>query len=202
MDYDKVELASYWDEGKEKIIRITVLDYKTYLENKDKDKISSFLFQRLHSRYINPFKFESDDFKKKNKNGFAMMATYCLLIETLQSFKNGWGDSDKKSEKAFKQFFTNNPHFKELKDLGGKFYKQIRCGILHQGETIGGWKISREGIALFKENTIDAVLFGERLELSLKDYCDNLRFKEWDSEIWDNFRVKMRKIILNTIPNS
>lgn len=201
---DKVELARYWDKNKGKLIKVTVSNYKAYLKDKDKERISNFIFQRLHSRYINPFKFENDDFIEKNKNGFAMMAAYCLLVETLQSFKNGWGDSDRKSGEAFTQFFKNNPHFKELNNKGKEFYKHIRCGILHQGETTGGWKISRKGIDLYKEedNTIDAFVFGQRLELSLEDYSKDLQIKEWDSEEWDNFRVKMRKIIFNTVPNN
>ena len=128
-----------------------------------------------------------------------MMANLCLLIETLQSFKNGWGDSNRKSEKAFKQFFNNNIYFEELKQKGSVIYKNVRCGILHQGETTGGWKVTREGKKLYDDdtNTIDAVKFAEGMVSSLNDYREDLIKSEWDSEIWDNFRTKMRKVIHN-----
>ena len=95
--------------------------------------------------------------------------------------------------------FKGNPHFKELKQKGSIIYKNIRCGILHQGETTGGWKITREGKKLYdsKTNTLNAVLFAERMERSLSDYRKGLITSEWDSEIWDNFRTKMRKVIQN-----
>lgn len=127
------------------------------------------------------------------------MANLCLLIETLQSFKNGWGDSDRRSKKAFKQFFHNNFHFTELNQKASLIYKNVRCGILHQGETTGGWKITRKGTNFYDNNTntLDAVIFAERMKMSLCDYRESLKSSEWDSEIWDNFRTKMRKIIQN-----
>jgi len=127
------------------------------------------------------------------------MASNCLLIETLQSFKNGWGDTDRRSKEAFKQFLTSNPNFTELNQISNDIYKNIRCGILHQGETTGGWKITREGIILYDNNkkTLNAVIFNLRMEKALSDYRDDLKVSKWDSEIWDNFRTKMRKIIRN-----
>jgi hypothetical protein len=127
------------------------------------------------------------------------MASLCLLVETLQSFKNGWADSDRKSRKAFKQFFKDNIDFPELKDKGSEVYENIRCGILHQGETTGGWKIIRKGKEFYcgDTNTLDAVLFSERMKKSLHSYSEDLLKSEWDAEIWDNFRTKMRKVISN-----
>ena len=196
---DNIELARFYDDEKEELVTVTVSGYNKLIESKDRNGISCFLYHRLYSRYLKPFIFGSRDYKDKYKNGFSMMANFCLLVETIQSFKNGWGDSHKKSELAFKQFFNNNSNFIELNQKGSIIYKNIRCGILHQGETAGGWKITREGKVLFDNstNTIDAVLFAERLEKSLKDYSENLKTSEWDSELWDNFRTKMRKVVKN-----
>lgn len=196
---DHIELARFYDGETKKLIKITISDYDKMIDGKDKDRIAYFVFNRLFSRYIRPYSFNNSEYTSKYKNGFSIMASLCLLVETLQSFKNGWGDSDRKSEKAFKEFFENNTHFKELKQQGSIIYKNIRCGILHQGETTGGWKITREGKKLYdnKTNTLDAVLFAERMEHSLSDYSKSLITSEWDSEIWDNFRTKMRKVIQN-----
>jgi len=195
---DSIELARFYDE-KDELNTITISDYNDMIERKDKDGIAEFIFFRLFSRYIRPFSFDNSEYKKKYKNGFSIMANLCLLIETLQSFKNGWGDSNSNSQKAFKHFFHNNPHFKELKQKAPEIYKNVRCGILHQGETTGGWKITRK-VEIFydpKTKTIDAVMFAEQMEKCLCDYRKDLKTAEWDSETWDNFRTKMRKIIKN-----
>jgi len=195
-----VELARYFDGDTEKVV--TVSEYQKLILNKDKDALAKFIFERLSSRYINPFEEHGSTYKQKN--GFSMMANYCLLIETLQSFKNGWGDSNRKSNKAFKQFFTDNSDFEELNNKGAEIYDHIRCGILHQGETTGGWKITRIGCTLVdKENrVIDAYLFGKKLKSNLNAYKKCLVDNEWDSKEWNNFRTKMSKIINNTLIKS
>jgi hypothetical protein len=127
-----------------------------------------------------------------------------LLIETLQSFKNGWEDSQGKSMEAFTQFLSTETKFakvfKSKKQKEG-FYKNIRCGILHQGETTGGWTINRnrKGKNLFDNSTfeVNSIVFAIELEASLKNYSEKLKTEKWDSETWDNFRTKMRKIISN-----
>ena len=196
---DNIELARFYDDEKQKLITITVSDYNKLIDSEDRNGIAHFIFNRLFSRYIRPYNFDNLEYKEKFKNGFSIIANLCLLVETLQSFKNGWGDSDGKSKKAFEQFFNNNTRFAELKQKGSAIYKNVRCGILHQGETMGGWKITRKGIMLYDSatNTLDAVIFAERMKLSLYDYRDSLINSKWDSEIWDNFRTKMRKVISN-----
>ena len=194
---DAIELARYFDIDRNALVTVTVSDYQGYLREKNKDEIAVFILNRLSSRYIVPYKFDNCEFKERHKNGFSMMASYCLLIETLQSFINGWGDSNRRSQKAFEDFFKNDQRFKEMSSLGKEIYKNVRCGILHQGETTGGWKITREGRNLIELDSkrLDAVLFGQYLEASLIEYSDSLRSSEWDSEVWDNFRTKMRKTI-------
>ena len=194
----KIVLGRYFDkDGNEHVI--TINDYQNMVKEKNQDRIADFIYGRLHSRYINPFTNEDDVFIKYYKNGFSMMANFCLLIETLESFKNGWGDSDRRSSLAFKCFFSADPNFKELKNKGKQVYDNVRCGILHQGETTGGWKITRKSSKFYDEktNTINAFQFSEKIEKSLDNYRKQLKIAEWDSELWDNFRRKMRKIISN-----
>lgn len=195
---DSIELARYYDD-KQSLITITVSDYNKLIKGKDREELSNFIFNRLFSRYIKPYRFNNSEYQEQYKNGFSIMANLCLLIETLQSFKNGWGDSDRRSKKAFKQFFKNDSNFTELNQKAASIYKNIRCGILHQGETTGGWKITRKGLNFYDNSThtLDAVIFADRMEKSLKDFRESLRTSDWDSEVWDNFRTKMRKIIHN-----
>ncbi len=193
-----IELARWFDkDGAE--TKVTIQKYLTLVSNQDKDQISTFIFYRLHSRYLKPFQFADKKFLMEFKNGFSIMANCCLLIETLQSFKNGWGDSNQKSQQAFRQFFSTESNFSMFKEKSQEFYTNVRCGILHQGETTGGWTVNRIGKNIFdsKKLVVDSVSFAKELEQSLKNYSDNLKASKWDDAPWDNLRIKMRKIISN-----
>ena len=122
------------------------------------------------------------------------MANCCLCIEAFQSFKNGWGETPKGGDKIFDDFFNKHNGLKEFSK--NEFYKHIRCGILHQGETTGGWRIRREG-PLLENKTINASKFLKRLHQVLKAHVKELRNSEWDSKTFYNCRVKMQKIIDN-----
>lgn len=175
---------------------ITVGKYNKLLEEKNKKEIANFIYNRLYSRYIKPFEFDDKDYKIEHKNGFSMMANACLLIETLQSFREGLGDSNGKSGSLFKNFFEANNNFEIFRS--NNFYKDVRCGILHQGETTGGWKINRKKkTPLLDDTNINANKFIKELEKSLRTYRVCLKKEAWDSETWDNLRTKMRTIIKN-----
>lgn len=193
-----IELARYFDNtGILQII--TVSQYNGFIANKDQNSIANFIYHRLHSRYLKPFQFNDKVFVEQFKNGFSIMANCCLLIETLQSFKNGWEDSSNKSSLAFKEFLSTETNFLVFKNKEKEFYTNIRCAILHQGETTGGWKINRDGVHLFDSTdyVVDSIIFSRELEKSLRAYCEKLKTEQWDSEIWDNFRTKMRRILSN-----
>jgi hypothetical protein len=198
-----IELARYFNNNGNKKT-VTIADCNSYVDRQERDLIAEFIFRRLQSRYLKPFQFEDQKYTQQFKNGFSIMANCCLLIETLQSFKNGWEDSQGKSMEAFTQFLSTETKFakvfKSKKQKEG-FYKNIRCGILHQGETTGGWTINRnrKGKNLFDNSTfeVNSIVFAIELEASLKNYSEKLKTEKWDSETWDNFRTKMRKIISN-----
>ena len=67
-------------------------------------------------------------------SGFAVMALDCLLIETLQQFREGVAETKGRSKRYFVSFLRNTrfkEHFKTEK-MAEDFYDWIRCGILHQ----------------------------------------------------------------------
>ena len=172
---------------------ITVGRYREMEENRDVEGIIDFFGERIKERYITPFSH------KEIKNGFIMMASACLMIESLQSFWQGWKKSPN-SSLAFCQFFSRNPRFDAIRGLTDEFYANIRCGIMHQGETTAGWHIRRDKQELFdsKTKTIDATIFLAEMENALNDYCNALRSDEWDSEVWNRFRKKMNNVCSNT----
>lgn len=196
-EFENISLAKYKKDNE--VINITIEKYNEYVSDKNRQAIAEFLYQRLYTRYLKPFEFENEEYRENYKNGFSIMANCCLLIETLESFKNGWGNTYRKSNIAFKKFFDSESNFKDFQGISNEFYTNVRCGILHQGETTLGYKINRNGTTLYDSNTktISAFLFAERMKISLENYKTKLIEEDWDSETWDNFRVKMRKIIEN-----
>jgi hypothetical protein len=186
---------------------VTIEKYKNMVNDQDKDGIANFLYERFSERYIIPLK----NVPQSKKNGFIIMAVGCFMIETLESFQHGWpntndrilfnGERIGKGKAAFRYFFNRYEHFGDFKNYEDDFYKNIRCGILHQSETTNGWRILRSGPLFIKESkTINATKFLNRLDKCLKSYCDKLRRSEWDSEIWKNLRKKVNAICRNCNP--
>lgn len=171
-------------------------DYKQLDEGKNKVRIADFVFKRLSERYLIPLENVPSEFK----SGFSLMANSCLLIETYESFRQGWDSTEGSNSRTFKTFFYREHGFVIFKSDAYDFYSNIRCGILHQGETKGGWKITRKKDApLFNrvEKTINAAKFFKELRKSLEAYRDLLKTADWDSKVWVNCRKKIYFIIEN-----
>ena len=71
----------------------------------------------------------------------ALVIAASLFIETFISFKRGYQETPyKKAEILFNSFFKDETN--ELSIFSSiNFYKDIRCAILHQGET-RKWKLN------------------------------------------------------------
>ncbi len=95
-----VILATILDEKKNRIQHITNHQYNEMLAANppDKSAIAEMVYHRFFGRYIKPFLFEDKRYKKFYKNGFAMMASSCLLIEALESFYQGLEETPKRRE--------------------------------------------------------------------------------------------------------
>ncbi len=175
----------------------TVSKYLAMEKAKDRDGIANFIRERFHERYIQPFE------NNPNKSGFIMMASACLMIEALESFWNGWRKSPN-SALAFCQFFDREDRFSLLRGHVQEFYAHVRCGIMHQAETTGGWHIRRDlGVLLdASTKTVDATVFLTEMEGSLADYCSRLNTAAWESEDWKKLRKKMKDVCANTQPEA
>jgi len=169
---------------------VTISNYLGMEKEKDKAGIIEFIRSRFTERYITPLRCDPE-----LKHGFCTMAICCLMIETLESFWRGW-DNSKKSELAFCSFFDRNQNLSTFNGYVTDFYKNVRCGILHQAETMNGWHIRRDG-SLFEAQTktINATLFHDEMEICLNYYCSTLEQSDWDSTTWEYFREKMKAII-------
>jgi len=176
-------------------------------EQKNRKEIAQFVYDRFHQRYLLPFEILERE-APKGKSGFAQMAVCCLMIEAMESFRNGWNDTmddakDEKCEKIpgrkiFCNFFSHFDDLKEFQEIGSEFYRSIRCGILHQAESQNGWRIVRtKGVPLLNvdNRTINPTIFRRRMKKALQAYCDEL--KSGNETVWEQFKTKMAYIILN-----
>jgi hypothetical protein len=172
-----------------------VADYNRAVCNEDRHAIAEAIRRRFTERYILPVS------ESKAKHGFTIMAICCLMIESLESFREGWKSSDGRDKEAFRFFFAREAAFAAFIGYEDYFHRNVRCGILHQGETYHGWKIVRSGV-LFDQTTrtINAALFLRKLKGLLDDFCDGLKVADWKSDEWKAINRKMRALCFNCKP--
>lgn len=170
----------------------TLRQYKTARDAENRQEIAEAIQRRFTERYIEPA------LRPRVRHGFTMMAISCLMIEAFVSLQKGWKTSDGKGELAVSTFFDESDHFREFRGHGKAFYKNVRCGILHQAETSEGWKIVRTGPLFDLEtHTINADLFLPKLKEVLDTFCEKLKTLNWNGPEWRSVRKKMNAICEN-----
>lgn len=176
---------------------VTVQQARQWVIDKDenaKNSLVDLIHHRFYNRYVKHIK-EID-------SGFLKMAVSCLMIETLESFRQGKKDTKGKGVglKMFKDFFNYEEKiFPGFKEIASEFYSSIRCGILHQAETTNAWRILRDdSIILDKTNrTVNAVRFVEALDKSLDNYVSSLKESDFNSAIWKHAIFKIEDVCEN-----
>ena len=172
---------------------ITVRDYKRLHQRRDRVAIADMVRLRFEERYLQPV------LGNPARHGFAMMAVSCLMVEALQSFRDGAANTMQtgSGEAAFKTFFADHPAFAALQPLVHEFYVGIRCGILHQAEATGSWRIDQRRGLLRQHGGVrwlSASEFGRALAAALDDYVKVLSTTEWHLPLWVNARRKLKAI--------
>jgi hypothetical protein len=169
---------------------ITVRRYLEMEQAEDRAAIARFVVNRFDERYFVPM--END---RRKKHGFALLAVACLVIETLESFYQGRADTHKVSGQMFAAFFARDTPLKVFGGGGAWFYKDVRCGILHQGEARRGWRILRQGPLLDSNaRSINATRFLRELRQVVVNYAAQL---VTDDECWKHFKTKMKAVCKN-----
>jgi hypothetical protein len=114
-----------------------------------------FFYSRLSLRYLSPIQVLQDNGAFQGE-GFSILAIQCSLIEFLESTLQGisyryrrkndppltkYEYSD--SGDIFVQFLTERKPFSQSfdKQSAMNFYINIRCGLLHEARTKGGWTV-------------------------------------------------------------
>ena len=205
-----VKLARNWSKAR-------VLEC---LANKETSEIIRFLGERYDERFFSPINCLRKAPGNTNGYGFAIMALCCLLVETIQCYREGLpcsngtelneladlplnstAPSDYKlvkplqasSKSAFIGFFSNSTHQKCFPKVDGKeFYLKIRCGLLHQAQTNGTWLLMKTGTFWdSSKKMINRDEFAQRLQECFSGYLKELNEHAWDENIWKSARKKI-----------
>lgn len=179
------------------------------LRKKETSELVTFLWERHDERFFQPIRNLKSAEGNHQGYGFAMMSLCSLLIETIQSYKDGipttssgelgrlrkLGKVPKQYQiptglkvsgiAAFQRFFRSyRAKFPGVS--GTRFYKNIRNGLLHQGQTKAGWTLSKSGPQVCDPSgkIICRDNFSEALESCFEDYLDKLRTKSWTHGYW------------------
>lgn len=174
--------------------KFTVRHYREAVVRRDRDSIAEAIRRRFTERYIDPALTSS------KKHGFTQMAIACLMLEALESLLQGRKRSISPNEKSFTDLLNREPEFAALKGRGSEFFTNVRCGILHQGETTRGRRILRSGELFDGERTLNAVKFIRALQRVLNKHCDELKRINWGDKRWNAARRKMGNICDNCHP--
>lgn len=176
---------------------VTVARYRELEAAGDRAALGRFIKQRFQERYFEP------TVDAPSRHGFTLMAIACLTIEALESFYQGKSESrtrtrDGGSGAMFESFFRRPTGLEAFGGDRNWFYKQIRCGILHQAETVGGWRIRRDCKLLDKQQRlINGKQFVLILQAAVGDYASQLERTNDGDALWKNFRKKMDAVCSN-----
>ena len=206
MDVEKKEIKD-WEN-----IRQTL--NQQYKYDADWEKSIEIFNNRIRRKFFDPIQYLIDQNSIKGE-GFTIVTVQCALIEMFAAFKTGkiFNHSKKLNSPNYEykrsiDIFTSLLHsdlifedqFWEL-DLNGNkvidkpfiaadFYKDVRCGLVHEARTKGKWfinavklnngsSVKTEKIFLKKEQNGDIRIYRTilhyRLLVLLDQYCNDLR---------------------------
>lgn len=174
---------------------IMIENYCELETNQDREALAAFICDRFCERYID----SQLAIPEGHASGFAVLGLSSLVIEALEGFRRGWSATDDRRAEPFQLFFAGHASFEELREpYAAWFYQNIRCGILHIGESKRGWLIHfNDCDPLFNREslTVNAKKFVVEVRAAVCDYAEQLRKARWDDGLWTNFRSRMKETV-------
>ncbi len=175
-----------------------------------------FFEERIRTRYLKPI----EAILAINDNlgeGVAVVNLQCSLIETIESFYNGWiykfpkfflidGTSPAgiKNGDIFISFFSKRHPFNSTAPQinGMEFYRNVRCGLLHETQTKNGWVIRSKEEVFYKEADGKKIIYRSDFQSALTIVIGNYKFdiiKGIDTDLRSNFIAKFDHICNESI---
>lgn len=168
--------------------------------NNDWGKAISVLKSRITERYLDPadllIEHEEPKHYSERRFGFTILAIDCLLIETLQAFKDGNEETKwKEGENVFVNYLTQSINLGKCfnEELAKEFYQSYRNGILHQAQIKENHLVWSVGEVVHKVDgamVINRTEFHNSLKMDFEAYRHELSDGR-NSELRINFKAKM-----------
>ncbi|MBQ6860606.1 MAG: hypothetical protein IJO08_03060 [Clostridia bacterium] len=167
-----------------KCLKLSVISEKASWE-----KAIIIFDNRLRGRFINPIKewVKTED----EAYAFSVMAIECLLVETLYQFKKGL-DKTENSTKNYPKFLEEiliDPSYSL--DIRERFYREIRCGILHSGQT-------KKNSSLNYDKNEVITLDEDRMSVNVEIFLDLIEkyFEKYKTDLLDENNADLRKAFI------
>lgn len=156
----------------------------------DWSKATEMVRDRLEGRFLR----YADNCLRSPYSGFVVLAIDSLVMETIQQFKEGDLHGTTGSRNLIKRFLSGprfQPHFDEA--ARDAYYRDIRCGLLHQAEANRMWLVRRGEPAMLRQlpggdgYVIDVKLMHKAVKLAFSDYLRDIRSTGHDqlrSHLW------------------
>jgi hypothetical protein len=158
---------------------------------------------RIRRRFIEPVDvlIAHEIGQDRGTFGFAILAIDCLLVETLQGFRDGVVNHAGHSKAVVRKFLSSKwKRFFDDGDTDGSksdsFYKRCRCGIHHSGQTSGDFRVWRSGAMITFDDdrvTVNRTAFHEALKHEFDAYLAELADTS-QTGLRANFKKKMDAI--------
>lgn len=148
-----------------------------------------FFKDRLDSRYLEPIRILQDR-SDCDGEGFSIVAIQCSLIEFLEATRQGRKYRNKtpkaadrrddeyySSKEMFVAFLENHQPFASIfsGNFATDFYVNVRCGILHEARTNGGWLIRACDASASIADTSAKILYRDDFQRALELYISAYR---------------------------
>lgn len=148
----------------------------------------TYFITRLNYRYFEPISVLQQNGTYIGE-GFSIMTILCSLIEFLESTRQGklyrYGVKNDKlgnfeynsSKQMFKAFLLNREPFKAIfnEPEAEEFYKNIRCGLLHEASTKNGWKIHAQSYGSGYIDFNNKIVYRDDFQNAIRQYIDDYK---------------------------
>lgn len=159
------------------------------------DRINSRIIYGIDKLIANKNKYEM------LKYGFSIMILQCSLIDTFAKFRYGSDKQTKRFEDFLIEYLLFDFKEEEKEKIAKKFYKDIRCGVVHSGSTEKMSGLSCDSLNLIttmKEKnkefiSVDIFIMDKKLREYFNEYKEKLKDKK-QYELRKNFVKIMNKV--------
>lgn len=159
--------------------------------------------KRIDENYFSPIEKVNSSLPKlpvPENTAFITMGINCILIELFFEIKNGFDESRESGAvwNAYKEILPLLDS-RITESLAIKFYKGIRCGILHQGQTKDNTALTYQLETVFERNgqyylSNPQTVFNQLKEL-YKSYWEEISKKNYSDDMAKKLLKKYNSIL-------